>query len=224
MGGEPKVIPYPIIAVAAAPMGLATQTASVDPRENGLQSRRLAQGISSQGDGLHVLRIFSRDIPIPRPDPNRGAGVTSSRETPRSIERVFAAIDRDPVRVTHEELPPIDMLPSSLSDRLYEMGLWPTVQAHARWSFQRGDSADTEVPMTEELLVGWIDHLDRTCRELSRTGYRVRVREQQTGQECEELVRRAEARSDLLAAAYSVASRDPENHGAKCSTYDWKKS
>jgi hypothetical protein len=68
--------------------------------------------------------------------------------------------------------------------------------------------------MTEELLVGWIDQLDRTCRELSRKVYRVRVREQQTAQECEERVRRAEARSDLLATAYSVASRDPEDHGA----------
>jgi hypothetical protein len=114
----------------------------------------------------------------------------------------------------------MDLLSSSLSDRLYEMGLWPTVQAHARWSLQRGDSADTEVPMTEELLVSWIDHLDRTCRELSRTADRVRVREQQTAQECEERVRRAEARSDLLAAAYSVASRDPEDHGAKRSRYD----
>jgi hypothetical protein len=100
------------------------------------------------------------------------------------------------------------------------MGLWPTVQAHARWSLQRGDSADTEVPMTEELLVSWIDHFDRTCRELSRTADRVRVREQQTAQECQERVRRAEARSDLLAAAYSVASRDPEYHGVKRSRYD----
>jgi hypothetical protein len=166
MRGGSKVIPYSIIAVAAAPMALATQTASVDSRENGLRSRPLAQGISSQYDGSHVLRRFSRDIPIPRLDPNRVAAVTSSWETPRSIERVCAAIDRDPVSVTHEELPPMDLLPSSLSDRPYEMGLWPTVQAHARWSLQRFDSADTEVPMTEELLVGWIDHLDRTCREL----------------------------------------------------------
>jgi hypothetical protein len=220
MGGEPQVLPYPIIAVAAAPMALATQTASVDPRGNGLRSRPLAQGISFQGDGSHVLRRISRDIPIPRLDPDRGAGVASSRETPRSIDRVRAAIDRDPVSVTHEERPQMDLLSSSLSDRLYEMGLWPTVQAHARWSLQRGDSADTEVPMTEELLVSWIDHLDRTCRELSRTADRVRVREQQTAQECEERVRRAEARSDLLAAAYSVASRDPEDHGAKRSRYD----
>jgi hypothetical protein len=114
----------------------------------------------------------------------------------------------------------MDLLPSSLSDRLYEMGLWPKVQDHARWSLQRGDSADIEVPLIEELLVGWIDHLDRTCRELSRTIDRVRVREQQTAQECEERVRRAEARSDLLADAYSVASRDPEDHGAKRSRYD----
>jgi hypothetical protein len=42
------------------------------------------------------------------------------------------------------------------------MGLWPTVRDYARWSFQRGDSAAAEVPMTEELLVGWIDHFDRT--------------------------------------------------------------
>jgi hypothetical protein len=34
----------------------------------------------------------------------------------------------------------MDMLYSSLSDRLYEMGLWSTVQAHARWSLKRGDS------------------------------------------------------------------------------------
>jgi hypothetical protein len=163
-------------------MALATQTASVDPRENDLRSRPLAQRISSQGDGSHVLWRFSRDIPIPRLDPNRGAGVTSSRETPRSIERVCAAIERDPVSVTHEELPPMDLLSSSLSDRLYEMGLWPTVQAHARWSLQLGDSSDAEVPITEELLLGWIDHFDRTCRELSRTVVRVRVREQQTAQ------------------------------------------
>jgi hypothetical protein len=50
------------------------------------------------------------DIHIPRLDPNRGAGVTSSRETPRSIERLCAAIDRDPVIITHEELPPMDLL------------------------------------------------------------------------------------------------------------------
>jgi hypothetical protein len=132
----------------------------------------------------------------------------------------LAAIDRDPVSVTHEELLPMVILSSSLSDMLYAMGLWPTVQSHARWSVHRGDSAAAEVPMTEELLVGWIGHLYRTCRELSRTVDRVRVREQQTAQECEERVRRAEARSDLLAAAYSVASRDPEDHGAKRSRYD----
>jgi hypothetical protein len=114
----------------------------------------------------------------------------------------------------------MDLLSSSLSDRLYEMGLWPTVQAHARWILQRGESADTEVPVTEELFVSWIDHLDRTCRELSRTVDRVRAREQQMAQECEERVLRAEARSDLMAAAYSVASRDPEDHGAKHSRYD----
>jgi hypothetical protein len=100
------------------------------------------------------------------------------------------------------------------------MGLWPAVQAHARWGVQRGDSAAAEVPMTEELRVGWIDHLDRTCRELSTTVDRVRVLEKQMAQECEERVRRAEARRDFLAAAYSVASRDPEDHGAKRSRYD----
>jgi hypothetical protein len=220
MGGEPEVIPNPILAVAAAPMASAIQTASVDPRATGLRSRPLAHGISSQGDGSHVLRRFSSDIPIPRLDPNRAAGVMSSRETPRSREGVCSALDRDPVSVTHEELPPVDLLSSSLSDRLYEMGLWQTLQAHARWSVQRSDSAAAVVPVTEELLVGWIDHLDRTCRELSRTVDRVRVREQQTVQDCEERVRRAEARSDLLAAAYSVASRDSEDHGAKRSRYD----
>jgi hypothetical protein len=74
--------------------------------------------------------------------------------------------------------------------------------------------------MTEELLVGWIDHLYRTCRELSKTFDRVRAREQQTTQKCEERVRRAEARSDLMAAAYSVASRDPNDHATKRARYD----
>jgi hypothetical protein len=58
----------------------------------------------------------------------------------------------------------MDMLSSSLSDKLYAMGLWPTIQAHARWSVQRSDSAVVGIYMTEELLEGWIDHLDRTCR------------------------------------------------------------
>jgi hypothetical protein len=97
--------PFPIIAVSSAPMALDNQTSSVDPRVTGLRSRLLAKGISSQGDGSPVLRRFSRDISIPRLDPNLKPGVTSSRETPRSIERVGAVIDRDPVRVTHEELP-----------------------------------------------------------------------------------------------------------------------
>jgi hypothetical protein len=114
----------------------------------------------------------------------------------------------------------MDMLSSSLSDKLYAMGLWPTLQAHARWSVQCSDSAVVGIPMTGKLLVSWIDHLDRTCRELSRTVDRMRAREQKTAQECEERVHRAEARSYLLAAAYSVASRDPDDHGAKRSRYD----
>jgi hypothetical protein len=76
----------------------------------------------------------------------------------------------------------MDMLSSSLSDKLYAIGLWPKLQAHARWSVQCSDSAIFGIPMTEELPVGWIDHLDRTCRELSRTVDRMRAREQQTAQ------------------------------------------
>jgi hypothetical protein len=208
-----------ILTVAAAPRALANPPAGAERNITGLRSRPLAHGRISQGDGSHVLRRFSSDIPIPRLDPNRGVG-QSPRETPRSIERVCSAQDRHPTRVAHEERPQMNMLSPSLSDRLYAMGLWPTLQAHARWSVQCSDSAVVGIPMTEELLVGWIDHLDRTCRELSRTVDRVRAREQQTAQECEERVRRAEARSDLLAAAYSVASRDPDDHGAKRLRYD----
>jgi hypothetical protein len=74
--------------------------------------------------------------------------------------------------------------------------------------------------MTEEHLVGRIYNLDRTCRVLSKTVDRVHVREQQTAHECKGRVRRAESRSNLLAAAYQVASRDPDDHGAKRLRYD----
>jgi hypothetical protein len=108
-----------ILTAAAASSDSANQTASADKNVTGLRYRPLTYGRSSQGDGSHDLRGFSSNIPIPRLDQNRGVGVTSYRETPRSIDRVCSPLGRHPLRVSHEYGPQMDILSFSLSDRLY---------------------------------------------------------------------------------------------------------
>jgi hypothetical protein len=63
-----------ILTVADAPRALANPPAGTAKNITGLRSRPLAHGRSSQGDGSHVLRRFSSDIPIPRLDPNIEVG------------------------------------------------------------------------------------------------------------------------------------------------------